>query len=65
MSIFFIITKVIKNISIANGLNIELTFRPTHAIDNKVTIIFDILNNSLTFAFDTRVRLVKLNDHEL
>ena len=43
----------------------ELTFRPPHAIDNKVTIIFDILNNSLTFAFDTRVRLVKLNDHEL
>lgn len=34
-------------------------------LTTKLLSIFDILNNSLTFAFDTCVRLVKLNDHEL
>ena len=34
-------------------------------LTTKLLSIFDILNNSFTFAFDTRVRLVKLNNHEL
>ena len=55
-----------RNKTYKEGIDLYSSYLPRFSYnDLGIKKIFDILNNSFTFAFDTRVRLVKLNDHEL